>query len=156
MIARVRGAFTQVTGQLQIPNESVIPESMSAEIDAGSVTTLEAQRDNHLRSSEFLDVETFPRLTFSSVSIHKVSDTEFDVTGDLTIRGITRSVTFRVEVEGQGKDPWGNQRIGYSARLRIDRREFGLTFNQSLDTGGLLIGNHIDIELDIEAVSSAA
>lgn len=156
MIAKVRGTFSRLEGRLQIPGGTVIPEYMAAEIDAGSVNTLEKQRDDHLRSYDFLDVEKFPLLTFSSTSVQKIGDTAFNVTGDLTIRGIKKNVTFLVQVEGQGIDPWGNRRIGYTAKLRIDRRDFGLTFNQALETGGVLVGNDVDIELDIEVVPSAA
>ncbi len=130
--------------------------SIAAEIEAASVDTRDDQRDGHLRSADFFDVDNYPRLTFKSTSISKVSDTTFDVTGDLKIRSTTKSVTFPVEIEGQATDPQGGRRIGYSARLRIDRRDFGLTFNLALETGGVLIGNEVDIELDIEAVASEA
>ncbi len=156
MIAKARGKFTSVKGELQIPEGTAIPLSIVVEINATSVATLESDRDRHMHSADFFDVENYPQLTFKSRSIRKVSDTAFDVTGDLTIRGTTKRVTFPVEVEGQGADPWGGQRIGYSAKLRVDRRDFGLTFNEILETGGVLIGNEVDIELDIEAVASAA
>ena len=156
MLSKVRGKFTGVKGELQIPAGSTIPTSIVAEIDAASVDTREDQRDGHLRSADFFDVANHPHLSFKSTSIRKVNDTTFEVTGDLTIRGTTKSVTFPVQIEGQGTDPWGNQRIGYSAKLRIDRRDFGLTFNQALETGGLLVSNEVDIELDIQAVAAAA
>ncbi|MGZ3508086.1 MAG: YceI family protein [Vulcanimicrobiaceae bacterium] len=156
MISKVRGKFTALKGELQIPEGTAIPESIVAEIDAASVDTREEQRDGHLRSADFFDAENHPHLTFKSTSIRKVSDSAFEVTADLTIRGTTRSVTFPVDVEGQGTDPWGGQRIGYAAKLRIDRRDFGLTFNQALETGGVLVSNEVDVELDIEAVASAA
>jgi polyisoprenoid-binding protein YceI len=143
MIAKVRGNFARVKGEVQLQEASSIPLSIAAEIEAASVDTRDKQRDDHLRSADFFDVENYPRLTF-------------DVTGDLTIRSTTKSVTFPVEVEGQATDPQGGRRIGYSARLRIDRRDFGLTFNQVLETGGVLIGNDVDIELDVEAVASEA
>jgi polyisoprenoid-binding protein YceI len=156
MITKVRGNFTRVKGEVQLPEGSSIPLSIAAEIEAASVDTRDDQRDGHLRSADFFDVENYPRLTFKSTSILKVSDSTFDVTGDLTIRSTTKSVTFPVEVEGQATDPQGNRRIGYSARLRVDRRDFGLTFNQALETGGVLISNEVDIELDIEAAASEA
>ncbi len=154
MIAKVRGNFTRVKGNVQLQEGSSIPLSIAAEIEATSVDTRDDQRDDHLRSADFFDVENYPHLTFESRSILKVSDATFDVTGDLTIRSTTKSVTFPVEVEGRATDPQGGRRIGYSARLRIDRRDFGLTFNQALETGGVLIGNDVDIELDIEAVAT--
>lgn len=156
MIAKVRGKFASVQGVLEIPEGGVIPQSVVAEIEAASVDTREDQRDVHLRSADFLDVENHPRLTFKSTSIRKLSDAAFEMTGDLTIRGTTKSVTFVVNVEGQGPDPWGGQRIGYAATLHLDRRDFGLTFNQVLEAGGVLIGNDVDIVLDIETVASAA
>ena len=156
MIAKVRGNFTRVKGEVQLPEGSSVPLSIAAEIEAASVDTRDDQRDGHLRSADFFDVENYPRLTFKSTSISRVSDSTFDVTGDLTIRSTTKSVTFSVEVEGQATDPQGGRRIGYSARLRIDRRDFGLTFNQVLETGSVLIGNEVDIELDIEALASEA
>jgi polyisoprenoid-binding protein YceI len=156
MITKIRGNFTRVKGELQVPEGSSMPLSIAAEIEAGSIDTRDDQRDGHLRSADFFDVENYPRLTFKSTSILKVSDTTFDVTGDLTIRSTTKSVTFPVEVEGRATDPQGGRRIGYSARLRVDRRNFGLTFNQALETGGVLISNEVDIELDIQAVASEA
>ena len=125
-------------------------------IEAASVDTRDDQRDAHLRSADFLDVENYPYLTFQSTSISKTSEKTFDVTGELKIRSTTKSVTFSVEIEGEATDWQGGRRIGYSARLCIDRRDFGLTFNQALETGGVLIGNEVDIELDIEAVASEA
>jgi polyisoprenoid-binding protein YceI len=156
MITKVRGNFTRVKGEVQLPEGSSIPLSIAAEIEAASVDTRNDQRDDHLRSADFFDVENYPRLTFKSTSIVKVSDATFDVTGDLTIRFTTKSVTFPVEVEGHATDLQGGRRIGYSARWRLDRRDFGLTFNQALETGGVLISNEVDIELDIEAVASEA
>jgi len=156
MIAKVRGKFTRLRAELQLTDASPVPLSIAAEIEAASVDTRHEQRDAHLRSADFFDIENYPRLTFKSTSISKVNDATFDVTGDLTIRSTTKSVTFPVEVEGEATDPQGGRRIGYSARLRIDRRDFGLTFNQALETGGVLIGNEVDIELDLEAVASEA
>ena len=156
MLTKIRGNFTRLKAEVQLPGGGSIPLSIAAEIDAASVDTRHDQRDGHLRSADFLDVENYPRLTFKSTSISKVSDTTFDVTGDLTIRSTTKSVTFPVEIEGQAADPQGNRRVGYSARLRIDRRDFGLTFNQALEAGGVLIGNEVDIELDIQAVAPEA
>jgi polyisoprenoid-binding protein YceI len=156
MITKVRGNFTQVKGEVQLPEGSSIPLSIAAEIVATSLDTHDDQRDGHLRSADFFDVEHYPQLTFESTSIAKVNDTAFTVIGDLTIRSTTKSVTFPVEVEGQATDPQGNRRIGYSAQFRVDRRDFGLTFNRGLETGGVLISNEVDIELDIQAVASVS
>lgn len=156
MIAKVRGNFARLKGEVQLPEDGSIPLSIAAEIEAASVDTRNEQRDGHLRSADFFDAENYPRLTFKSTSIAKAGETTFDVTGDLTIRSTTKSVTFPVEIEGQATDPQGDRRIGYSARLRVDRRDFGLTFNQGLETGGVLIGNEVDIELDVEVIASDA
>lgn len=115
MISKVRGKFRRVKGELQIPEGTAIPTSIAAEIEGASINTREEQRDAHLRSADFIEAEKFPKLTFKSTSILKVGDAAFDVTGDLMIRGTTKSVTFPVEVEGHGADPQGSQRIGYSA-----------------------------------------
>jgi polyisoprenoid-binding protein YceI len=154
MIAKVRGKFTRAVAELQILEATGIPQSISAVIDAASLDTRDDQRDGHLRSADFLDVEHHPEVTFKSTEIQKIGDMDFDVTGNLTIRGITKSVTFPVEIEGAATDSSGVRRIGYSAKLRIDRRDFGLVFNQPLETGGVLIGNDVEIELDIEIVAS--
>ena len=156
MIAKVRGKFTRLKGKLELTDTGSIPTSIAAVIEAASVATRDDQRDAHLRSADFLDVENYPYLTFQSTSISKTSEKTFDVTGELKIRSTTKSVTFSVESEGEATDWQGGRRIGYSARLCIDRRDFGLTFNQALETGGVLIGNEVDIELDIEAVASEA
>ena len=153
MIAKVRGNFARVLGELRIPEGCAIPKSVLAVIETACIDTREDRRDDHLRSADFLDVENHPKLTFVSTSIRSLGDTAFEMIGDLTIRGTSRCVSFAVEVQGQSADPWGNQRICYAATLRVDRRDFGLTFNQVLGTGGVLIGNDIDIELDIEAVA---
>jgi polyisoprenoid-binding protein YceI len=154
MIAKVRGKFTRANAELQIPEASVIPQSIVTVIDAASVDTRDDQRDAHLRSMDFLDAEQYPQLSFKSTSIQETRDMDFDVTGYLTIHGTTKLVTFPVEIEGEATDSSGIRRIGYSAKLRIDRRDFGLIFNQPLEAGGVLIGNDVDIELDIEVVAS--
>lgn len=154
MMAKVRGKFTRAKAELQIPQATAIPQSIVAVIDAASVDTRDDQRDAHLRSVDFFDVEHYPELAFRSTSIQKVGDMAFDVTGDLTIRGTTKTVTFPVEIEGEATDPFGIRRIGYSAKLRVDRRDFGLIFNQPLETGGVLVGNDVEIELDIEVVKT--
>ena len=120
-----------------------------------SVDTREAQRDTHLKSADFLDAEQYPHITFSSDEVKAVSATEFEVRGPLSIHGITKEVNFRAHVEGAGKDPWGNNRIAYSATLRINREDFGLTWNQALETGGFLVSKEIEIELEIQALPAA-
>jgi polyisoprenoid-binding protein YceI len=125
-------------------------------IDASSIDTGTAQRDDHLRSADLFDVENFPTLRYQSKRIEKLGKARFRVIGDLTIRNVTRQVPLDVEYGGRGKDPWGNERAGFSATAAIDRRDFGLQWNQVLETGGLLVGDQVDIELDIQAVKAAA
>jgi polyisoprenoid-binding protein YceI len=149
MLSKVRGRFTKLSGSLQLTDRD-IPAAITAEIDAASIDTHEPQRDTHLRSGDFLDAERFPTLTFVSTSV-AVSGNDFTVTGDLTLHGTTKSVTLTGELEGRTTDPWGNDRIAYSAKTRINRKDFGLGWNQALETGGVLVGEEIDIILDVQA-----
>ena len=154
MIATVRGRFADVSGTVTTDGT---PEGshVAVRIAAGSIDTRQAQRDQHLTSPDFLDVATYPDITFVSTKITSKGDDEFTMVGDLTIRGVTRPVTLDVTSEGKGKDPWGNQRAGFSATGKIDRREFGLTYNQALETGGVLVGNDLKLTLDIELTHAA-
>jgi polyisoprenoid-binding protein YceI len=121
-------------------------------IDATSVDTGIADRDAHLRSPDFFDVEKFPALTYKSKRVEKVSDGEYRLVGDLTIRGTTREVPVLVQFGGVGKDPWGNERAGFTATASVDRKEFGLRWNQALEAGGVLVGDRVDIEVELEAI----
>lgn len=152
MIATVRGRFTDLSGTLELDEEDWTRSKVSVEIDAASIDTREEDRDAHLRSGDFLDVETHPEITFESASIEEVGDDRYTVRGDLTIRGETRPVDLDVEVEGRGRDPWGGERIGFAATTKIDRRDFGLTWNKALETGGVLVGQEVEITLDVEVV----
>lgn len=125
---------------------------MNVVIDASSIDTREPQRDTHLKSPDFLDVEKYPQLTFISTKIRSIDDAKFEVTGDLTIHGETRPVTAKATVEGEGTDPWGNPRVAYEASLKISRKDFGLTWNQSLETGGVLVGDEVEITIDVETI----
>ena len=125
-------------------------------IDAASLDTGVADRDAHLRSADFFDVERFPELRFHSKRIEKLDDGRYRVVGDLTIRDVTREVHLDVEHGGQAKDPWGNERVGFVARASIDRTDFGLQWNQVLEAGGVVVADRVDIELDVEAVKAAA
>ena len=152
MISKVRGSFTAVSGTIRVPATSLIPSAVSAEIESASIATHEPQRDTHLKSPDFFNVEAFPRLRFSSTSIVPINDTEFTLNGTLEILGTARPVTLAAEVSGSGKDPWGNDRVAYEATTRINREDFGLSYNQALEAGGVLVGKDIDITLNIEAV----
>lgn len=151
MIAHVKGHFSKVSGFLTL-DESDLPKShVEASIEAASIETRDVQRDAHLRSADFLDVETFPTLSFKSESISVVRDGELLVEGDLLIHGITRKVLFNVEGPTPAtKDPWGNTRVGVSATTKINRKDYGLTWNAALETGGILVGDEVTITLDVE------
>jgi polyisoprenoid-binding protein YceI len=129
---------------------------VTAEIDVTTIDTREAQRDGHLRSADFFDVENFPKITFRSTRVEREGEDRATVVGDLTIRGVTREVKLAVEEEGTAKDPWGGDRIAFSATAKIDRRDFGLTWNQALETGGVLVANEIKLILDVQAVKAPA
>ena len=152
MFAKVRGRFTDFEGSITLGPEGQ-DEASGAQvvIKAASIDTGQAQRDEHLRSADFFDVEQYPELTFQSRSVERQADGLL-LHGDLTIRGTTREVTLTVSESGQGVDPWGNQRAGYSASGAIDRREFGLEWNQALEMGGVLVGNEVKLVIEAQAV----
>lgn len=152
VIAKVRGTFGRWSGTVQAPGGDFSKATVDVTIDASSIDTGVEQRDAHLKSPEFFDVAQFPELRFVGKRVEPRSGSEIDIVGDLTIKGITREVVLRVEENGQAKDPWGNQRAAFTAKTSIDRRDFGITTNQALETGGVMIGDRVDIEADIEAV----
>jgi polyisoprenoid-binding protein YceI len=155
MITNVKGHFTGVTGVLTLDEQDITKSHVEASIDAASINTREADRDTHLKSADFLDVEKFPTLTFASTRITRTGDEELQVEGDLTIHGVTRSVKFAVEgPTPPGKDPWGNTRIGWTATTKINRKDFGLTWNAALETGGILVGEEVTITFDVEAIKA--
>lgn len=155
MFTTVRGRFADVEGTIEIDEENPDRSSAEVRIGAASIDTRAEDRDAHLRSPDFLDVEHHPELAFTSTSVSgdlAKSGDRFRVTGDLTIRGTTREVTLEGAIEGTGIDPWGGTRIGASAETTIDRRDFGLTWNQALESGGVLVGHDVKIELQVQAV----
>lgn len=155
MITNVKGHFKPVSGVIIVDEADVTRSHVEASIDAASIDTREPDRDAHLRSPEFLDVEKFPELTFTSTRVTRAGRANLEVEGDLTIHGVTRKVTFLVEgPTPPGKDPWGNLRIGLSASTKINRKDFGLTWNAALETGGILVGDEVTITLDVEAVQA--
>jgi polyisoprenoid-binding protein YceI len=156
VIAKVRGQFSRWTGTVLVPDGDFSRAAVNAVIDASSIDTGVVDRDAHLRSPDFLDVEHFPELTFTSRSIEPAANDRVRVTGELTIKGVTRVVTLDVEDAGRAKDPWGNDRAAFSAKTSLDRKDFGLTWNQALETGGVMVGDRIDIEIEVEAVRQAA
>ena len=153
MIAHVKGHFSKVTGVLVHDESDRTKSRVEATIEAASIETRESQRDTHLKSADFLHVEKFPTLSFKSTDIKVAGDGELKVQGDLTIRGVTRKVTFAVEgPTPPTKDPWGNTRIAVSATTKINRKDFGLTWNAALETGGILVGDEVTITLDVEFI----
>jgi polyisoprenoid-binding protein YceI len=154
MIARTRGRFREFSGSIHIAE---VPEQSSVEvvIVAASIDTGDAQRDAHLRSPEFLDVERFPEIRFRSTGVRPVADNRWEVAGDLTIRDVTRPVTLDVEFCGVATDPWGNLRAAFLASTEINRDEFDVSWNRALEGGGFLVGKGVRIELDVEAVREA-
>jgi polyisoprenoid-binding protein YceI len=154
MISTVKGRFNEIEGTILIADDDPSRSSVTARIKAASIDTHNEQRDAHLRSAEFLDVEHYPYITFVSKRITGSPD-EFKVTGDLTIRGVTREITLDATKEGEGKDPWGGERIGFSAQTRFDRRDFGLTWNQAIESGGVVVGHEVRVSVEVEAVKEA-
>ncbi|MCM8748517.1 YceI family protein [Thermomicrobiaceae bacterium CFH 74404] len=152
MVATVRGRFNQFQGVIEF--DPAHPESGRVEvtIDAASIDTRNEQRDNHLRSPDFLNVEQYPTITFVSKRIEPLGDNRFRVVGDLTLRGVTREVALDAEFLGVGKDPWGGERAGFTARTKLNRHDFGASWNVALEAGGFLVGDTLDLTLDIEAV----
>ena len=154
MISKVRGRFSDISGTV-VTDGTPEGSRIEVEIGAASIDTHEPTRDNHLRSADFFDVEKFPKIRFVSTSIKSRGADEFRVTGDLTIRDVTRPVDMDVTSEGAGRDPWGNDRAGFSATLKIDRRDFGLTYNQVLETGGVVVSNDVRLTVDVELTHKA-
>ena len=152
VIAKVRGSFTRWSGTVQVPEGDFSKATVAVTIDASSIDTGVADRDAHLKSADFFDVAQHPELRFVGKRVEPRSGGNIDVVGDLTIKGITREVILRVEQHGQAKDPWGNLRTAFSAKTSIDRKDFGLTWNQVLETGGVMVGDRVEIEAEIQAV----
>jgi polyisoprenoid-binding protein YceI len=156
MLSKVRGRFAKFNGTLNLEDGDFTHSVVEATIDAASIDTGTPDRDTHLRSADFFDVEKFPELRFKSTRIEKLGDDRYRVTGDLTIRDATREVSLDVEAGGQAKDPWGNERVGFFAKTALDRKDFGLGWNAVLEAGGVLVGDRVEIELEVQAVRAAA
>ena len=150
MVSKVRGSFTDVSGEIVV-TEDPTASTASVTIQAASIDTGVADRDNHLRSGDFLDVEKFPQLTFRSTGL-EVTEDGFQLRGELTIKDVTREVTLDAEFEGVARSPWGQEVIGFTATTEIDREDFGITWNQALETGGVLVGKKVKVEIELEAI----
>jgi polyisoprenoid-binding protein YceI len=156
VVSKVRGRFAKFNGGLTIDDGDLTRSVVEATIDASSIDTGTPQRDAHLQSADFFDVERFPEIRFRSTRIEKLGGDRFRVVGNLTIRDVTREVSLDVEYGGRAKDPWGNDRAGFIATAALDRKDFGLHWNQVLEAGGVLVGDRVDIELEVQGVRAAA
>jgi polyisoprenoid-binding protein YceI len=154
MVSKVRGRFSDVSGTVTIA-EDAIASSTGVVIGAASIDTREAKRDEHLRSADFLDVERFPQLAFTSTALDHVHGNRWRLAGDLTIKGISRPVTFDVEFLGNAKDPWGGDRIAFEAKGELDREDWDITWNVALEAGGVLVSKKLTFELEIQAVKQS-
>ncbi len=155
MFAKFRGHFGKWQGSLEATPGQLGAAKAHVTIEASSIDTGIADRDNHLRSADFLDTATFPSITFTSTGV-KVAGDALTITGDLTIRDVTRSIVLTGDYSGEGKDPWGNVRLGFSAHTKLSRKDFGLVWNQLLETGGAIVGDEIEVDLEVEVQRPAA
>lgn len=153
MMSNVRGSFRGLKGVLTLDKDNPANSSVKASGDVNTLTTGDEQRDAHLKSADFFDAAQYPEITFQSTSVKALGGDRFQVTGDLTMRGVTKPVTFDLEGLGEpAKDPWGNLRIGFTAMAKLNRKDFGLTWNAALETGGMLVGEEITITLDVQFI----
>jgi polyisoprenoid-binding protein YceI len=155
VISKVHGRFAKWSGTIELDAQDLTRSSVEVKIDAASIDTQVADRDTHLRSPDFLDVAKYPELSFRSRKIEKAG-AGYRVTGDLTLHGVTRQVVLDAEFGGTAKDPWGNERSAFEAKTTLDRRDYGLTWNAALEAGGVLVGEKVEISIEVEAVKKAA
>jgi polyisoprenoid-binding protein YceI len=156
VVSKVRGRFAKFTGSIDLDESDLTRSTLKAKIDAASIDTGTPDRDVHLRSADFFDTDAFPELLYRSRRIEALSGDRYRVIGDLTIRDVTREVPLEVEYGGRATDPWGNERAGFSARASLDRKDFGLTWNQVLEAGGVIVGDRVEIDIEVEVVRAAA
>jgi len=154
MVSKTRGRFSDFAGTIHI-GENPLESSVEVTIQAASVDTRDEQRDGHLRSGDFFDVEAWPTITYQSRSVRQVGEGEYVVEGDLTVKDVTRPVPLELTFEGGATDPWGGVRLGFSAKAELDREAFGLSWNQALETGGVLVGKKVSIEIEAEAIKQS-
>lgn len=155
MVSRVKGTFEKFDATVEADVEDMTTATINFTIDVDSINTRNADREGHLKSPDFFDAATYPNITFKSTSITKKSNGEYELTGDMTIRDVTRPETFLVTYEGSGKNPWGQEVAGFTAEGSINRTEYGLKWNNTLETGGVLVGEQVKIHLEIEATKQA-
>ncbi|MCF2530829.1 YceI family protein [Yinghuangia soli] len=155
MITKVRGAFNDFTGTAYLDGDDPTKSSASVTIQAVSIDTRNEQRDGHLRTNDFLDAPNFPEITFSSTGVERLGDTTYRLIGDLTIKGVPRPISVDFEFEGAARDPYGNVRVGFEGSVVISRKEYGMTWNATLETGGVLVSDKVTLEIEVSAVKDA-
>ena len=152
MVSTFRGHFRSLEGTVQLDEDNPANSSVTASVDVASVDTQTSDRDVHLRSDDFFNAERYPKMTFRSTRVEQVDETNWKVTGELTIRDVTKEVVLDTEYEGRIVDPWGNERIGFTARTELSRKEFGVRWNSAIESGGVVVGDKVRISLNIEIV----
>ncbi|WP_326568744.1 YceI family protein [Amycolatopsis rhabdoformis] len=155
MVTKVRGSFNEFEGTFSVDGENPANSSAKVTIQAHSIDTRNADRDGHIRSNDFLSMDEYPQITFVSTGITQTGDSSFDVTGDLTIKDATKSITIPFEFEGSAKDPFGNERVGFEGSTVISRKDYGITWNAALETGGVLVSDKVTLEFEVSAIKSA-
>lgn len=155
MVTKVRGAFNEVEGRFVVDGADLTRSSATVTIQAASIDTRNEQRDGHLRGNDFLAPEEYPEITFVSTAVRPTGETSLELTGDLTIRGVTRSVSIPFEFEGGATDPFGNARVGFEGQTTINRRDYGITWNAALEAGGVLVGDKVVLEFEVSAIHEA-
>ena len=156
VVSKTRGRFTKFSGQIQFDPDEASRSSVDVQIEPASIDTADATRDGHLRSPDFFDVDKYPQARFRSTKVTGLNGDKYRIDGELTVRGVTKPVSFDAIFEGSAKDPWGGERAGFSGTLSLDRREFGLTWNKAIEAGGFVVGDKVDLTLEVEAVKAAA
>jgi len=155
MVTKVRGAFNEFEGSATLDGANPANSSAQVTISTASIDTRNAQRDGHLRSNDFLAMDEYPQITFVSTGARQVDDSTFELTGDLTIKGVTNPITIPFSFEGAAKDPFGNLRVGFEGAVTINRKDYGITWNAALETGGVLVSDKVTLEFEISAVKNA-
>ena len=155
MVTKVRGSFDEFAGTAVLDGANPANSRVEVTIEAASIDTRNAQRDEHLRGNDFLAMQEYPKITFASTGVRQAGETTFEVTGDLTIKGVTNEITIPFEFEGAAKDPFGNERVGFEGSVTINRRDYGVTWNAALEGGGVLVSDKVTLEFEVSAIKNA-
>ena len=155
MVTKVRGSFDEFAGTAVLDGANPANSRVEVTIEAASIDTRNAQRDEHLRSNDFLAMQEYPKITFVSTGVRQAGETTFEVTGDLTIKGVTNAITIPFSFEGAAKDPFGNLRVGFEGAVTINRKDYGITWNAALETGGVLVSDKVTLEFELSLVKTA-